>query len=178
VLAEAREAETRASALKGQFESRLSDWEQEKTAARERFEGELALDREHHLEALAQALNEERERSAAQDAHRQETLRRELVAEAGAEARQFAARMLYSVAGPELEARLVELFMAELAGLLEQRRRLAQVAERRLRLHGQFQFVQDPALLAGVRLSLGAWQLDFSLAGELGVYAEIGGFAR
>ena len=34
VLAEAKEAEERASALKGQFESRLADWEQEKAAAR------------------------------------------------------------------------------------------------------------------------------------------------
>jgi hypothetical protein len=35
-------------------------------------------------------------------------------------------------------------------------------------------FVEDSELLAGVRLSLGAWQLDLSLAGELGVFAEAG----
>jgi len=200
-LVEAREAETRAGALKSQFESRLADWEQEKAAARERLEAELALERERHLESLAQALNEERERSAAQDAHRQEVLRRELVAEAGTEARQFASRMLSSVAGPEIEARLVDLFIAELGSLPEERlgalragqnghahgvfttawpladerrRRLEHAVEQRLGLRGAFEFAQDSALLAGVRLTLGAWQLDFSLAGELGVYAEIG----
>ncbi|WP_201209879.1 hypothetical protein, partial [Rhodocyclus purpureus] len=43
------------------------------------------------------------------------------------------------------------------------------------RLLGQgiaLNFVVDPALLAGVRLSLGAWQLDFSLAGELAFFAQ------
>jgi F-type H+-transporting ATPase subunit b len=205
VLAEARAAEERAGALKNQFESRLADWEQEKTAARERLAAELALERERHLESLAQALNEERERSAAQDAHRQEILRRELVAEAGTEARQFASRLLGRVAGPELEARLVDLFIEELAALPEERlsalragqhgqgqgvfatayplpdaerRRLTSAIEARLRMRGQFDFVQDGSLLAGVRLTLGAWQLDFSLAGELGVYAEIGSLVR
>ena len=33
---------------------------------------------------------------------------------------------------------------------------------------------EDNELLAGVRVSLGAWQLDLSLAGELGVFAEAG----
>lgn len=205
LLAEARDTEERANALKSQFEGRLADWEQEKTAARERLAAELALERERHLESLAQALNEERERSAAQDAHREEILRRELVAEAGAEARRFASRLLGSVAGPELEARLVELFIVDLQALPEerlaalhaghnghghgvfasawplseeQRQRLAHAAAQRLRLRGEFGFVEDPALLAGVRLTLGAWQLDFSLAGELGIYAEIGSLAH
>jgi F-type H+-transporting ATPase subunit b len=136
VLAEARAAEERAGALKNQFESRLADWEQEKTAARERLAAELALERERHLESLAQALNEERERSAAQDAHRQEILRRELVAEAGTEARQFASRLLGRVAGPELEARLVDLFIEELAALPEER-----LSALRAGQHGQGQGV-------------------------------------
>jgi F-type H+-transporting ATPase subunit b len=75
VLAEAKEAEERASALKGQFESRLADWEQEKAAARASLETALALERERQMEALAEALAAERERTAAQEAHRQEALR-------------------------------------------------------------------------------------------------------
>jgi F-type H+-transporting ATPase subunit b len=205
VLDEARETEARASTLKSQFESRLADWEQEKAVARERFEADIAMERERQTEALAQALNAERERSAAQDTHRQETLKRELVAQASAQARRFAGALLTRVAGPELEARLVELFIEELGALPEerlsalragqngagqgvfatayplteaQRGRLANAVEARLRLRGHFDFIEDGGLLAGVRLSLGAWQLDFSVAGELGVFAEIGDLVR
>jgi len=201
VLAEAKEAEERASALKGQFESRLADWEQEKAAARASLETALALERERQMEALADALAAERERTAAQEAHRQEALQRELAAEAGAQARRFASALLGRVAGRETEARLVELFVEELGALPEERlgalrtgqdghargvfatafplppalrTRLAAAVEARLGMRGEFDFVEDSTLLAGVRLSLGAWQLDFTVAGELGAFAESG----
>ena len=199
VLAEAKEAEERASALKDQFEGRLADWEEEKAAARASLETALALERERQMAALAEALAAERERTAAQEAHRQEALRRELAAEAGAQARRFASALLGKVAGRETEARLVELFVEELGALPEERlgtlragqnghargvfatayplpealrARLAAAVEARLGMRGEFDFVEDSRLVAGVRLSLGAWQLDFSVAGELGVFAE------
>lgn len=201
LLAEARETEKRASALKEQFESRLADWEQEKAAARASQETELALERERQMEALADALAAERERNAAQEAHRQETLARELSAEADVRARRFASVLLGKVAGRETEARLVEFFIEELGALPEERlgalragqnghargvfatayplpealrARLAAAVDARLGMRGEFDFVEDSRLVAGVRLSLGAWQLDFSVAGELGVFAESG----
>jgi len=199
VLSGAREAEARASVLKSQFEGRLADWEQEKAAARARFDAEMAAERSRQMEALSRHLAAERERSAAQDAHRQETLQRELAAQAGVQARQFASKLLARLAGPDLEARLVKLFIEELATLPdervaplraghngngqgivasayslseEQRARVAGAIEARLGVHGHLEFVEDSDLLAGIRVSFGAWQLDFSLAGELGIFAE------
>jgi F-type H+-transporting ATPase subunit b len=199
VLSGAREAEARASVLKNQFEGRLADWEQEKAAARARFDAEMAAERSRQMEALSRHLAAERERSAAQDAHRQETLQRELAAQAGIQARQFASKLLARLAGPDLEARLVKLFIEELAtlpdervaplraghngngqGLVasayslseEQRRLVSGAIEARLGVHGHLEFVEDGDLLAGIRVSFGAWQLDFSLAGELGIFAE------
>ena len=199
VLSGAREAEARASVLKNQFEGRLADWEQEKAAARARFDAEMAAERSRQMEALSRHLAAERERSAAQDAHRQETLQRELAAQAGTQARQFASKLLARLAGPDLEARLVKLFIEELAtlpdervaplraghngngqGLVasayslseEQRRLVSGAIEARLGVHGHLEFVEDSDLLAGIRVSFGAWQLDFSLAGELGIFAE------
>jgi F-type H+-transporting ATPase subunit b len=204
-LAEARATQAGAASLKAQFESRLADWEQEKAAARARFAAELATERARQMEALSRDLAAERERSAAQDAHRQETLRRELAAQADTQARQFASALLGKLAGAELEARLVELFLDELAALPEasltplragqnghgpglvssayplaaaQRQLLASAIDARLGRHGALEFVEDRGLLAGVRLSLGAWQLDMSLAGELGVFAEATDLAR
>jgi len=199
LLSAARETESQASALKSQFEGRLADWEQEKAAARARFEAEIAAERSRQMEALSRDLAAERERGAAQDAHRRETLKRELAAKAGTEARQFASKLLARLAGPDLEARLVKLFIEELASLPdervaplragrdgnaqgvvasayllseEQRRLISGAIADRLGIHGHLEFVEDSNLLAGVRVSFGAWQLDFSLAGELGIFAE------
>lgn len=204
-LAEARASEAQALAKQQQFESRLADWEQEKAAARRRFETELEAERARQMEALTKVLASERERSAAQDAHRLESQRRELAAQASTEARQFASALFARLAGPELEGQLVQLFIEELAvlpeerlsavragqnghgqGILtsafaltaEQRQQLSNAIDARLGKAIALDFVVEPDLLAGARLTLGAWQLDFSLAGELGIFAEASTLGR
>lgn len=205
ILGEARATEAKASAMRQQFESRLADWEQEKAAARRRFETELDAERDRQMEALAKVLASERERSAAQDAHRLETQRRELAVQASTEARQFASTLFTRLASPELEGQLVQLFIEELAvlpeerlsavragqnghgqGILssafelsaEQRQHLSNAIDTRLGKAIALDFVVEPNLLAGARLALGAWQLDFSLAGELGIFSEASTLGR
>ena len=200
-LNEARVTEGRASALQSEFEGRLADWEREKAAARSQFDAQMAAEHARQMEALNRDLAAERQRSAARDAHRQETLQRELATQSGALARQFASALLARLAGPEIEARLVEIFVEELTtlpeerleplragqngqgqGVLssayplseEQRRQISGAVNARLGKLAHLDFVEDNELLAGVRVSLGAWQLDLSLAGELGVFAEAG----
>ena len=204
-LAEARAAEAQASEKQQQFESRLADWEQEKAAARRRFETGLEAERGKQMEALAKDLTSERERSAAQDAHRLDTQRRELAAQASTQARQFASALFARLAGQELEGQLVRLFIEELAALpeerlsavragqnghgqgilssafalsAEQRQRLSSAIDARLGKAIALDFVVAPDLLAGARLALGAWQVDFSLAGELGIFAEASSLGR
>ena len=204
-LVQASAAQTEASTLKTQYAGRLADWEQEKAVARARFEAELATERARQMEALSRDLAIERERSAAQDVHRQETLQREMAVQAVTQARQFASVLLGKLAGAELEARLLDIFVEELTALPEtrleplraglkgneqgtvssayplteaQRQKLSTAIDARLGQHCPLDFVADEKLLAGVRLSLGAWQLDFSLAGELGVFAEASDLAR
>lgn len=204
-LAEAQATEAHASAMQQQFQSRLADWEQEKAAARRRFQTELEAERARQMEALAKILATERERSAAQDAHRLETQRRELATHASTEARQFASALFARLAGPELEGQLVQLFIEELAALpeerlsavragqnglgqgilssafelsLEQRQQLSNAIDARLGKAIALDFVVEPDLLAGARLALGAWQLDFSLAGELGIFTEASSLER
>lgn len=198
-LTEARATEALASEKQQQFESRLADWEQEKAAARRRFETDMEAERARQMEALTKALASERERSAAQDAHRLDTQRRELAAQASTEAKQFASALFARLAGPELEGQLVKFFIEELAALPEerlsavragqnghgqgvltsafelsaaQRQQLSSAIDARLGKSIILDFVVEPNLLAGARLALGAWQLDFSLAGELGIFAE------
>ncbi len=204
-LAEARATEVKASAMRQQFESRLADWEQEKAAARRSFETELDAERARQMAILAKDLATERERSAAQDAHRLETQKRELAAQASTEARQFASALLARLASQELEGQLVQLFIEELAALpderlsavragqnghgkgiltsafaltAEQRQQLSSAIDARLGKAIALEFVVEPNLLAGARLALGAWQLDFSLVGELGIFAEASTLGR
>ena len=204
-LAEARAAEAQASEKQQQFESRLADWEQEKAAARRRFETGLEAERAKQMESLAKDLATERERSAAQDTHRLDTQRRELAAQASTQARQFASALLARLAGPELEGQLVRLFIEEFAALpeerlsavlagqnghgqgilssaftlsAEQRQQLSSAIDARLGKAIVLDFVVEPDLLAGARLALGAWQVDFSLAGELGIFAEASSLGR
>ena len=203
VLAQAGTARADAAALRTQYESRLADWEQEKAAARARFEADLAGERERQMAALTRDLAAERERSAAQDEHRRETWQRQLAAQAATQARQFASALLGRLAGADLEAQMLEVFVDELKALPDerleplraglaarggepvtgvlgsayplgeaQRQKLSAAIDARLGRPCPLEFVEDNKLLAGVRLSLGAWQLDFSLAGELAVFAE------
>ncbi|WP_316676016.1 F0F1 ATP synthase subunit delta [uncultured Tolumonas sp.] len=204
-LREAQGKENSASALKTQYESRLADWEQEKTTARALFATEIAAERQRQMESLNKELLVERERNVAQETHRQEVLRQELAAECNLQARQFASKLLAKLASPELEARLIELFIEEIKvipaeqsrliqiGLdghgngvvtsayplsVAQRKQISTVIDDQLELHSQLEYIQDANLLAGLRISLGAWQLDLSLAGELSVYAEASGFGQ
>lgn len=198
-LTQARETEARAAELRTQFEGRLAEWEAEKAAARARLEAELAAERLRQMQVLERALAEERERVAAQETHRREELLHELEARAVDQARRFATRLLSRLADPHLEARLVDLFVEELAGLPEeplaglraavqvpqacavvtsahpldegQRSRLRDALAGRLGHAFPVEFGQDGQLLAGLRVSVGPWQLGLSLADELAAFA-------
>lgn len=198
-LAEAREAETRAGALQAQFENRLADWEQEKAALRIRFEQEMTIERSRQMQALANALAQERERSAAQDAHRRDEQRRELETQALEQARRFATALLARLVSPELEARLVEAGMEDFAALPAdslnglataartpgapvrvasafplseaQQKHIGATLAARLGAALDLDYRVDPTLGAGLRLALGPWQMHFSLADELAQFA-------
>ena len=198
-LAEARDAETRAGALRAQFENRLADWEQEKAALRARFEQELTAERSRQMQALADALVQERERRAAQDTHRQEALRLELESQALEQARRFATVLLARLASPELEARLVDAGIEDFAALPadqlngiaaaartpgarvlvasafplteEQQQRIGAALAARLSASLDLDYRVDATLRAGLRLALGPWQMKFSLADELAQFA-------
>ncbi len=198
-LAEARDTEIRARALQAQFENRLADWEQEKAALRARFEQELTAERSRQMQALAHALAQERERSAAQEAHRQEALRLELETQALEQARRFATALLARLASPELEARLVDACIEDFAALPAdqldgiaaaarmpgarvliasafplteaQQKRIGAALAARLGAYPALDFRVDATLRAGLRLALGPWRMNFSLADELAQFA-------
>ncbi len=194
-LAEAKAIEDGAKELERQYQRRLADWDMEKAKARASLDAELLQERNRQMQALDKALQEERERVAAVAAHKQQEQQRELELEALAHAQRFSSALLARLADPVIENRFVDLLFEDWAILPEaerqnlrravlvdkakavvttafhlspeQRRELENALQARLETDLVVAFDEDPGLLAGVRLSLGPWQLNMNFADEL-----------
>lgn len=198
-LCEAREAEVRAQGLQAQYEGRLADWGKERTKARSELETELALERSRQMQSLAQDLAEERARNAAVDAHSQQEMQREMETAALAQAQQFATTLLGRLATPALESRMLDLLLEDWAKLPDQqlfglrsaaedptlsakvssafrldevqRGRVIEALGQRLGRPVAVAFEETQGLLAGLRISLGAWQVHLNFTDELASFA-------
>jgi len=194
-LSEAHTAEIRAQGLQAQYEGRLADWGKERAKARNELDTEIALERSRQLQSLANDLAEERARNAAVDAHRQQEMQRETETAALALAQRFTTTLLGRLATPALEERMVDLLLEDWARLPEQqlfglraavedpalgakvssafllneaqRGRIIAALSRRLGRPVAVDFDVNPELLAGLRISLGAWQLHLNFTDEL-----------
>lgn len=202
-LNEGRAAKAQAEALEKQYRGRLGDWEREKADARAQLARELEAERARRLSEVSAAVERERlrrETAAARDA---EQRRREAEHSALRQGAAFAARFAGRLAAPELEARIIDLALSDLRRLSGERRdalhaaagqtggssavinsaypitgpqrerleaALAEVAAAKL----SYAFAVDPALVAGIRIELGAWVLAANLRDELSAFAESG----
>ena len=205
-LADAHATEQRAQALQAEFEQRLVAWENERSAARARLQAELADARALGLREIAATLADERERSAAIDTHRRQQAERESAVTAMAQAQRFTATLLERVAAPAIDACLLERFLEEWAALPDdelrslrlaaadpgasaqvisafpldagQRERLRTALAARLGHDISTHFADDRQLLAGLRVSLGAWHLHLNFADELALFAAASSHAE
>lgn len=199
-LAHARDTRQQAGQQAEQYRRRLADWEAERARQRDQLRDELAAERQRGLEAVRRDLAAEREKAQARQARERQDFARRAERQALALAGRFAARLLERLASPELERRLAEVLLEDLDHLDEaQRRRLrdalgtirgpVRVASahrlpeaRRRELSGRlddlagraldYEFVEEPALQAGLRLSVGHWVLGANLADELSAFSE------
>jgi len=198
-LAGAASMRSEAQRLQTEYEGRQSDWERERARLRQALDDELDALRISRLATLAQEVEIERKRSEAARQHERDVEQRELEMRALQQANAFAARLLERFAGPELDARIVDMLLADLEALPAARRdalteALAHAAQvdvcsARALDPGLQQRIEaviaalagrclktvyaiDPALLAGLRLRAGAWELAADLSGELAAFAE------
>lgn len=199
-LTASEHARVDAEALRRQYEERVEDWEREKETARSQLVEELAAERARSMEALRAQLDQERERARVVEERRVREAIQRAEETAIAQGGQFAARLLSRLAGPELEAHIVDLLLADLQELSEDRLQAIRTgvageaaplkvtsafpltSRQREALVGAIgklagrevacEFLEDTRLLAGVRLSAGPWLLCADLHGELGFFAE------
>jgi F-type H+-transporting ATPase subunit b len=198
--ADARQSE--AEQLKQQYESRLANWEQERQQARDALARDIDAERTRLLADVQRSVEEAQEKARVGEAQRQADARQameETALELGA---RFATRLLEQAAGPELEARLIDLLISELSAAPAERRAAIQAlvaarqsspvsvssayplaAGQRQRLEEALQtltsadvtinYTQDPELLAGVQVVIDAWVLGANLRDELHGFSEL-----
>jgi len=199
-LDESRRLEAEAEQLKSDYENRLEDWEKERQRLRDELMKELETQRAQQLEALKAELSDEREKARVAESRRQADAARETEQQALQQAAQFAARLLGQAAGPELEARLTDIMLDELERISDKRadaigkqwgnpptairvesafslgeerqRQLETQLKALLDLDLPVNFEQNPELLAGLQVTVGAWVMQVNLRDELKGFAE------
>lgn len=199
-LQDAQTLRSEAEQLQHQYEARLDHWQQERQQAREVLKGELQAERARKMDELKAALTAEREKLRVADTRRQADLQRKVEETAMAQGASFACRLLQQAAGPEVEARLVEMVITELGQLSPEQRKalhdnnganaehitvisaypLAEPQRRQLQQtlcnngwQASLEFKEEPALLAGLHITMGAWVLAANLRDELSGFAEL-----
>jgi len=199
--ADAQQLKDEAQALRTQYENRLTEWDKERRAAREQLAKEIEAERAQRLQTLSGELAQERERSVIVEQRRLDNLQRQLEQTALNQGAQFAARLLSLSASPPLQKKLTELLLQQLETLpapqLEDLRSGAGTAPDGIRVTSAFtldklarghleqamgtclgaqlpfQYQEDPELLAGVRITVGAWVLHANLKDELAGFARL-----
>ena len=204
IAAELAEADTRraeAEQMRDELEARQQAWEQERAAARAALDQELAAERGRRLDALQAELQGQRDKAAILEERRAGDAERRAQEEALALAAHFGSKLLSRVAGPELEARLAAMVIAELPAISAANRQaltegVADPAGVRIqsaypladKQRGALQnvlgtvagrdltcrFSQEPELIAGLRISAGPLLIGANLRDELRFFAEAG----
>ncbi|HKJ22776.1 MAG TPA: F0F1 ATP synthase subunit delta [Gammaproteobacteria bacterium] len=199
-IAQAEGKRAEAKALEDQYQSRLAEWEQEKKQARERLQNEMAAERERLLAELNTGLDKEKEKRRILDERRAGEFRRHAEEQALSQGARFAARILAETAGQDVQDRLLAMLVNELPRLSEQDRAALGGGHgggpsikvtgayplndaQRLALEDALKAVsgaavsceyrEDPAVIAGVRISAGALVLRANVQDELQFFGEV-----
>jgi len=201
IRVDAAALQTNAEKLQKQYESRLADWNAERQQARDALAHELEAERARKQSEMQVALQQEAEKARVAQQRRQADTVREIEEAALNQAATFAARLLEKGAGPETQSRLVGLLIDELIALPDERAatirngfnaapgnievvsafeladdvrdRLTQALQKLCDSKIPLHFAVNGELLAGVRITVGAWVLAANIRDELTGFAEL-----
>ena len=195
-MVDAQDKLAQAKALETQYQNRLNEWGQEKQSARETLRREIESERARLMAALMTSMDQEREKARVLEERRMRDALRRNEEQALQHGARFAGRLLTRFAAPELEARLLQMVLEDLPQLKNDRQEGLRAAydstkepitvtsafpldeAQRRELQAQFakllgparvawNFQQDPALGAGLRVRIGPWVLRANLQDEL-----------
>ena len=200
-LSEAKNLQQQAEQQCSLYENRQKLWEQEKKTAITALHRQLEAERKAHLDKLNADLELERQKANVLLSKQRRELQQQTEKQALRNGAKFAGMLLHQSTGPELEARLFTLLMDNLTTLpeacklsltalgtkksvpikitsayplsVEMRQQLEQKLGTLINSQINFQYHQDKALIAGLRMDIGAWVINVNLQHELIGFTEI-----
>lgn len=198
-LADAEQARDEARRLQAGYQEREAQWQQELAQRRQGLDEQLEAEREKRMQALSRELDSERGRRQAREVRERAAHEQVLEAQAAVQAARFAARLLERLASPHLQQTILDMLLEDLGSLPDarvqelreaakasdairvvsamalpdqDRQRLRDALARYLPQLPPLDYTQEPGLIAGLRIGIGAWELEASLAGELRAFTE------
>lgn len=198
-LVDAEKVRAEAAQLQKNYEVRLQDWEKEKEAKLAQLQHALDAERAQAMAVLENDLAKEREKQKTLEERRLADLARHQEEDALNLAGRFSSRLLARFAGPELEARILDVFVKEVGSLPEEQIRelkigfkdhtqpvvdvktaFALAQDQKEALSGVIanllgravscQFSEDSTLVAGLRMTAGPLILQGNLRDELALF--------
>jgi F-type H+-transporting ATPase subunit b len=206
-MLDAKAARAQADKLQKEYEDRLQSWEKDKTTKQHEFDRGLTEQKARALAALDVSLTHERERQKVLEQQRRAALVKKQEEEALRIALRFCSRLLSRVTGPELEKKIINLFIEDTRNLPQDK---VQEVQGGLKNHDADHaevktaypldqskkdalsaalsslagktvlcyFREDPALMAGVSVAIGPLVLRANLRDELEAFAQVSHLER
>ncbi|MDD1606023.1 MAG: F0F1 ATP synthase subunit delta [Methylococcaceae bacterium] len=199
-LADAKAIQAQADEQRSLYENRQKAWEQEKQSAMNALNSQLELEKAAAMRQLTIDLEAERQKHTVTQLHKLHELEQQAEKQALTNAAKFASLLLKQAATPELETRLFDLLLSQLTALpkacqhslqslseqqdipiqissaypltTEQHEQLQQQLSAQIHQPIRFDYQQNPELIAGVRIDIGAWVLNANLQHELLGFAQ------
>ena len=192
-LADAKAIQAQATEQRVLYENRQKAWEQEKQTAINALNVQLEQEKVAAMQQLTVDLEAERQKYKVTQLHKQHELEQQAEKQAMRNAAKFASLLLKQTAGQELETRLFELLLSRITSLPKalalpntqtiqvssvyplnaaQREQLEQQLGKQLSQATRFDYQENPELIAGLRIDIGAWVLNANLQHELQGFTE------
>jgi F-type H+-transporting ATPase subunit b len=191
-LADAKAIQAQATEQRVLYENRQKAWEQEKQAAINALNVQLEQEKVAAMQQLAVDLDAERQKYKVTQLHKQHELEQQAEKQAMSNAAKFASLLLKQTAGQELETRLFALLLSRITRLPKacqqvtqsiqvssvyplntaQRELLEQQLGKQISQATRFEYRENPELIAGLRIDIGAWVLNANLQHELLGFTE------
>lgn len=199
-LAESQRLKDESVALKEEYQSCLTDWDHECLLARTELMKELNAERMSKTNQLKEILAQEAEKARVAVSRQRTRATRAIEYQALQQSAQFATSLLRRAAGPELEARLLDILLDDLSNLSSKRiavlrlqwgespeaimiasvypipdnkrQELERVLTTVTELTLPVKYDQNPKLIAGVCITIGAWMLHANIRDDLRGFME------
>ncbi|SIO11706.1 F0F1 ATP synthase subunit delta [Halodesulfovibrio marinisediminis] len=194
-LAESQRLKDESVALKEEYQGCLTDWDHECLLARAELMKELNAERILKTNQLKEILVQEAEKAKVAVSRQRIQATRAIEYQALQQSAQFATTLLRKAAGPELEARLLDILLDDLSNLSskriavlrlqwgespesimvtsaypiseDKRQRLESVLTTVTELTLPVHYDQTPELIAGVCITIGAWIMHANVRDDL-----------